>query len=130
VRSEERFSPSLSRRDLSIGGGFRLIYEIGLGPRLGLWAWPYVGYAWQHSQFPRQQSSCASLPAELRSFCLTSSPRQQSDHVFRFGLLLPLMFHLTQSWAIGAGPRFEVDVAVSSTETLSYGLASQLIGSF
>jgi hypothetical protein len=121
TRGEDR--DVASTRNLSLGGGFRLIYELGLGDRLGLWFWPYLGYAWRQSEISDPPIYC---PSDRLSYC--PAQRRTTHHVFRFGLLLPLMFHLTESWAIGVGPRFEYDYA--SGHVFTTGIASQLSGSF
>jgi hypothetical protein len=42
-----------------------------------------------------------------------------------------LMFHLSDSWAVGAGPRAEYNFATGAgLDRFNVGLASQLIGSF
>jgi hypothetical protein len=113
-----------STRDLTVGGGFRLIYELGLGAHLGLWFWPYIGYAWRRSEISAEPAFC---PSGFGGSLCPQHGRSTHD-VLRFGLLLPLMFHVTESWAIGVGPRFEYDFTGESVFTT--GLASQLSGSF
>lgn len=118
-------------RDLTVGGGFRLIYELGLGERTGLWFWPYLGYAWRQieTEVPLP-SFCGAQDNVIE--CPFRGPQEQKriDRVFRLGMLLPVMFHLAESWAIGIGPRFEYDYGTASKHDFATGIASQLAGSF
>ena len=100
-----------------------MIYELNVGTRGGLWLWPYVAYEWVRSEYDTRVRVASSSGA------FYSRPTS-SAHLLRFGLLLPLMFHLTESWAIGAGPRVYYDYAIRGYSTFGIGLASQLVGSF
>jgi hypothetical protein len=133
-RSEEDFDPLRTRRDRSVGAGMRMIYEIVLGERTGLWLWPYFGYLWQNSEFRVRAPSCGPTITSQGQVCSVFShplaKGERTEHLFRFGLLLPVMFHLTEHWGLGAGPRAEFGYALSGNTVTNMGFSSQLLGSF
>lgn len=127
ARGEEEPELGVGRQTLTLGGGVRAIYEIRVGPNVGLWVWPSAGFAWVRKNYD------LALPPGLD---LDSLPYQVqtefSSKVFSMGLGLPLMFHLTESWGIGTGPdlTYWLPVGDSGRRVSRIALSSFLVGSF
>lgn len=123
-RIDEDLGYGTSRTTLAMGGGVRAIYEIPVGSDAGLWVWPSLGYIWARSRYdlpgaPSDSYGEWSYDTEFRSNALV------------FGLALPLMFHLTNSLGIGAGPDLAYWMRSSNGGAFTrLTLGTFLVGSF
>ncbi|MFT3926398.1 MAG: hypothetical protein QM778_27890 [Myxococcales bacterium] len=118
-RQDEALGYGFNRQSLVMGGSVHAIYEARVGANVGLWLWPALGVAWVHNNYhvPYDYDSYSSTQTDFRSTALS------------FGIAMPLVVHLTESWGLGAGPNFTywwgTDPNLSRV-----ALSSFLIGSF
>jgi hypothetical protein len=129
ARSDAVYSPGEMRRDFTLGGGVRMIRDIQLGERTSLWLWPYAAVAWTRSHFSHQPTQVCPVQAPAY-LCHELDSSDRSRLLLRFGVELPLMFQLTKSWGVGAGPYFEYAYGVWGADIEELGLSSHLVGSF
>ena len=112
----------------------RLIREVPLGERTGLWFWPYVAAAWTRSHFSSSYDQ-AGCPSYLNQYdCASQIPnfQERSRLLLEVGLQVPLMVQVASNYGVGAGPYFEYAYAVwgSGRDIKQIGLSTFLVGSF
>lgn len=109
-----------SYRDLDVAFGPEAAFEIALGSRLGLLWRPFVGYLQQW-----RDEETGELIEDLNSGALTPASRARGVGYVRTWLSLQLLFHLSPSVAIAAGPDVWADFFLFEDEVRSAELSDE-----
>lgn len=84
--------------------GFQGLFDVRLGPRVSLFVQPFAGYQYELS---------SAVGQVLRTDALLAFDEIQiKRHYVRLGTDLPLVFHVSDSVAIGLGPQVTLDIFV------------------
>ena len=98
-----RFEPFTDYWDQAVSLGATAAIEAVVSGRFGLFLLPYFGYArrWREAEHDFQAwAGSATEPYESR----------QTDNRLQFGLSIPLVFHVSESVAIGFGPNLLIEL--------------------